>query len=96
MQDASEMPMPHACYIGDTNAEMLVLEWDGFEQGYASAQAEGVAPLTADQIGEAAAAACRDTLANYTLLNWDAFHDAYTHGWIAGYLAGQHGWHRPS
>ncbi len=98
-QDEQHETQPHPnsgpSYIGDTDAELLAVEWDGFERGYADAADVGSAPETADQIVEAAGRACARTLAGYVFLNREAFHRAYTHGWIAGYLAAQRGWRRP-
>lgn len=82
-------------YIGDSGAELLALEWEGFEQGYSSTTAGNATLETADQIVAAAADACGEALADYVFLNRDAFHQAYTHGWIAGCLAAQRAWRRP-
>lgn len=95
-QEARQGADRHQNYIGDTNAELLSLEWEGFERGYATASSAESAPMTADQIVEAAASACTQTVLNYVFLNREAFHQAFTHGWIAGYLAAQHGWRQPA
>jgi hypothetical protein len=94
MQDAQQLPEPRPRYIGDSNAEMLALEWEGFEHGFAYDSAVEAAARTADQIVEAAGEACEQALAEYVFLSRDAFHTAYTHGWIAGCLAAQRGWLR--
>lgn len=95
-KDARQKANQRPTYIGDSNAELLALEWEGYESGYAAATSAGSTSASADQIVEASGNACAQTLTGYVFLNREAFHQAFTHGWIAGYLAAQHGWSAPT
>lgn len=79
-------------YVGAGNQELLRILLTGFQDGlaYGRSHPAMVPYLEADQVVEAATIACERKLQMVEPLDRAAFHPAYTHGWIVGYLAAHH------
>ena len=79
-------------YVGAGNHELLRVLWTGFQDGlaYGRSHLTVTAYLEADHIVDTAKIACERKLQTVVPLDRALFHPAYTHGWMAGYLAAHH------
>ena len=76
-------------YVGAGNHELLRILWTGFQDGlaYGRSHLTVTAYLEADHVVDTAKLACERKLQTVEPLDRALFHPAYTHGWMAGYLA---------
>lgn len=79
-------------FVGTDNQEMLRILWTGFQDGaaYTRRHPSVMSYVDADRMMDAAQRACERVLEVVEPLDRGLFHPAYTHGWIAGYLATYH------
>lgn len=78
-------------YVGAGDHELPRILWTGFEDGLAYGRSHPAVPsLDLDQVTLATDSACERKLRTIQPLDRAAFHLAYTHGWMVGYLAAHH------